>query len=313
MTTPEYADHPGLLLPGLDGTNPLGFLAALGLFRVIACSNGTRDARMHWRASFGTWCPVITPGEFDETSLLDLLEAQLPRRFDDHPASIIHQLASDDAKARADIILAAAFAAHASGRDQVDWIAASASDAVPAEAINQLQTARRDYHIGNLRSVIASTERPHFRRALFCSWDYADGLDNQSLHLDPSEDRRHAYQWNKPAGDPNRKRSGGMLGANRLAIEAFPLFTSVPVGDSLRTLGFTGQRSTDTRWTWPIWTVPVGLNQVPSLLALDDLQKETISDATRDLLMRRGVAAAYRTRRILVGKTPNLTPAVCVA
>ena len=34
----------GLLLRGLDGTNPLGFLAALGLFRVLHEASGQRTS-----------------------------------------------------------------------------------------------------------------------------------------------------------------------------------------------------------------------------------------------------------------------------
>lgn len=312
ITPHSHTDRPGLLLPGVDGTNPLGFLAALGLLRVLTHAPAKNSARMHWQRHAGTWCPLVSGVTLDETSLLDLLNERLVRDFDQHDASVIDGLATDDWEARTNTIRDQIVLASLANRDSADWIAASASDAVAAEAINQLQTTRRDYHIGNLRSVIARTDREHIRRSLFLPWDYADGLDNQSLHLDPSEDRRHAHQWNKPAGDPDRKQSGGMLGANRLAVEAFALFTSVPVGDSLRTLGFTGQRSTDTRWTWPIWVVPMALAQVQSALALDELQGHHISPEARRYLEQRGIAAAYRTHRILVGKTPNLTPALSV-
>ena len=104
-----------------------------------------------------------------------------------------------------------------------------------------------------------------------------------------------------------------MLGANRLAIEAFALFTSLPSNDKLRTIGFTGQRSHNTRWTWPIWNVPLSLSAVRSTLTLMELQDQDVSAPARDRLHRRGVVAAYRTSRILVGKTPNFTPAQRIA
>jgi hypothetical protein len=201
----------------------------------------------------------------------------------------------------------------ATRRDDADWLAALASDVIPSSAFNQLQIPRRNYYYGNLRSVICRTNADHLHRAVFVPWDYADPLENQSLHLDPSEDRRHAHQWNKPTADPDRKKSGGMLGANRLAIEALALFTSLPNGDALRTIGFTGQRSYNTRWTWPIWDVPIGLSCIRSILTLAELQDEIVSADTRDRLHRRGIVTAFRIARILVEKTRNFTPADCVA
>ncbi len=100
-----------------------------------------------------------------------------------------------------------------------------------------------------------------------------------------------------------------MLGANRLAVEAWPLFPAVWDGGKLRPRGFTGVRADDTSWTWPLWPAAAGADAVGSLLALPELQARTPDPS---VLRGYGVAAAYRTRRILVGKTPNLTPPVRV-
>ena len=101
--------------------------------------------------------------------------------------------------------------------------------------------------------------------------------------------------------------------ANRLAIEAIPLFTSFPEGGTLRTIGFTGNRSTNTRWTWPLWTIAIELSVVRSLLLAEELQEESINAKNAALLYARGLGAVYRTRRILFGKTPNFTPAERIA
>ena len=306
LATPDQQD--GLLLPGLDGSNPLGFLAALGLFRLISGVPDLRCARLRWVPGSGTWVPNIVGCQFDAESLLDLLEANLTKQADKHPINILEELGAGDPGQRK-----ALFQQSTANRHGADWIAALASDFTPPSANNQLQTARRDYYFGNLRSVISRTSRDHLARAIFKSWDYADPLDNQSLHLDPSEDRRHAHQWNKPAGDPDRKNSGGMLGANRLAIEAIMWFTSLPEGEALHTVGFTGQRSHNTRWTWPIWIVSLNAPTIRSTLTLAELQGEKVSADAADRLRRRGVVAAFRTARILVGKTPNFTPAQRIA
>lgn len=305
----------GLLLAGLDGANPLGFLAALGLLRVSSESQIFSNLRMNWIPSGGTWVPALHidgDSPLEENSLLTLLIERLVNDINDHPAKVLDELknAGDNSQSRRTL-----FEDVASGSDRIrmDWTSALASDFAPPDSINQLQTTRRDYFYGNLTSVMSRTTREHLRRSIFHPWDYADALDNQSLHLDPSEDRRHAHQWNKPAGDPDRKSYGGMLGANRLALEAMPLFPSFPEAGSLRTVGFTGNRSTNTRWTWPLWSPKISLPLVRSLLSFEVLQKETLEGEDLKMLKSQGLVVVYRTRRILVGKTPNFTPAQPIA
>jgi CRISPR-associated endonuclease/helicase Cas3 len=197
----------------------------------------------------------------------------------------------------------------ASDRAYLDWVTALACESAP-DAASQLQTVRRDYLIGNFRSVMDRTKASHLQKCLFEPWDYADALDNQSLHWEPSEDRRHAYQWHQPNGDPTRKRRGGMLGANRLALEAWPLFPSFPNGrDRVATRGFRGTGMFDTFWTWPLWGSCLTPDGVASILSLPDLQADSVR---AEPLRGFGVTAVLRSRRILVGKTPNLTPAAAV-
>jgi len=308
----------GLLFPGLDGVNPLGFLAALGLLRVLTHIPEVAPVRMTWTPSGCTLVPVIhncSESTLNADEILRMLDEHLIDDIAKHPVQLLDALsgASDDEPKRRQIFLDRLDSAVESDRTLADWLAALGSDFAPSDAINQLQTTRRDYYYGNLTSVIKTTTMDHLRRAIFQSWDYADPLDNQSLHLDPSEDRRHAHQWNKPAGDPDRKKAGGMLGANRLAIEAIPLFTSFPEAGTLRTVGFTGNRSTNTRWTWPLWNIAIQLDVVQSLVQRPEFQQESIQPGDLTMLRETGVAAIYRTQRILVGKTPNFTPARRIA
>jgi len=310
----DPASDGGLLLPGLDGSNPLGFLAALGLLRVLTSVPEVAPVRMKWTPAGGALVPAIqscSESTLNENELLHMLCEHLIDDIAEHPVQLLDALneAKDDETERRHVFLDRLDQATDDDRMPSDWLAALASDFAPADAINQLQTARRDYYYGNLTSVIKLTKIDHLRRSIFRSWDYADPLDNQSLHLDPSEDRRHAHQWNKPAGDPDRKKSGGMLGANRLAIEAIPLFTSFPETGTLRTVGFTGNRSTNTRWTWPLWNVAIPLPVVQSLLLLPVLQQESIKPGEIAMLREMGALVIHRTERILVGKTPNFTPA----
>jgi CRISPR-associated endonuclease/helicase Cas3 len=312
QSSKDPGQHPdALVLPGPDGTNPLGFLAALGLLAIVNDSNSAVRPRMGWTTAGGTWVPFLlwpSGSKLGEGELLSTLTDRLATTISDHPCSVLRQLRAmaGDAQQRRQL-----FERIANSGDlaAMEWLAALASDMAAPDSINQLQTPRRDYFYRNLESVIGRTKVEHLRRALFRPWDYADALDNQSLRLDPSEDRRHAYQWNQPAGDPNRALRGGMLGANRLALEAISLFPSFPEGNSLRTVGFTGTRSTNTRWTWPIWDPGLSLPVVRSLIAAEVLQKESFDSSDIAALRSQGVVAVYRTNRILVEKSPNFTPA----
>ena len=229
--------QPGLSLPGLDGSNPLGFLAAVGLWQVIAHAYPADSVRMRWHTSHSTWVPLInanTEWISSEKRFLKMLAESLETRFEEHPAAVlINQLESDSARDRRDILCDQTEQANHCNRVGVEWLAAFTSDATAPGTTSQLQTVRRDYFAGNLKSIIQSTQTEHLSRSLFRPWDYADALDNQSLHWDPGEDRRHAMQWSNPSGDPSRKKFGGMLGANRLALEALSCFPSVPVGAAL--------------------------------------------------------------------------------
>lgn len=102
---------------------------------------------------------------------------------------------------------------------------------------------------------------------------------------------------------------------DRQAIEALPLFTTVPIGGRLETVGFVQRRREGVRWTWPIWSDLLELDTCRSLLQLADLEPpsqkaEADDQATwRDSLSRRGIAAVFQSQRITIGKFRNFTPA----
>ena len=305
-----------IVLRGLDGTTPLGFLAALGL--VNALRECLPDLCLAWTTDEGGWVAQLgSSAPICQADLLDRLDKTLVKSLNQHPARLykaVKQQPGEEVKQQpGNVFLQVRQEAAVGHRREADFLAAIASNLAPADATSQLQTTRRDYHVRNIKSILEGTTRNHLERTLFKPWDYADPMYKQSLHLDPSEDRRHAYQWHKPSGDPTRRQRGTMLGANRLAIEAFAWFTVWPVGGALKTLGFSGFGSRETRWTWPIWTPFVPPDLIPSLLALAPLQDDPIGESDRRRLRHMGIAAVYRVRRILVGKTPNFTPARKIA
>lgn len=295
----------GILLRGLDGSNPLAFLAALGTFRTLSLALPDESVKMGWEQADGAWRPRLSCSiDTDGDALVAKVKAFLTSDRKAHATRFIDYKSSNKEATEFYRSVREGTVQIAASLD--GWIASLTNDIHP-DATSPLQLTRSDYFVGNLDQVMANTTSEHIRKALFLPWRYDDALSGQSLHLEPTEDRRHAYQWNQPSGDPNRNKAGNMLGANRLAVEALPLFLGLPSSNPARLLmtGWTGVRSDDATWTWPIWSRAIDLAVVKSLLCLAELQEEVLPTPS---LVARGICVAYRTRRILVEKTPNLTP-----
>jgi hypothetical protein len=54
-----HSQDDGLFLPGLDGTNPLGFLAALGVLQLLTTEHKLDEVKMSWSSREGLWHPVL--------------------------------------------------------------------------------------------------------------------------------------------------------------------------------------------------------------------------------------------------------------
>lgn len=293
-----------LPLLGLDGTNPLGFLAALGVL-VALNEDSTEVPALSWVAAGGTWIAQLHMSTITtEDELIRELLERLNNRSDDHPARRWSTFADGDSTKIRQLL--------SDHRDA--WCSCIGVEPLSCEdeskRMSQLQTARKDYQVTAITNLLAGVSEDSLRRTILKTWDYAEPLEGLTLHLDPSEDRRHAYQWNQPAGDPDRKTYGNMIAANRLALESLVMFATVPVDGLAQTVGFKGRSVRNTFWTWPLWTCPANRHEVQTLLTLNFLQLDQPEPRT---LQAMGIEAVFRTQRILVGKTPNLTPPQRVA
>lgn len=301
-----------ILLPGIDGANPLGFLAALGSLRTLA--SDANAIRLHWTRHANAWRPVLTmPEPIEPDALIEHLAAELARRADqkafslgDNPsvprgafrgyAKQAVRAAWNDDRTWADF--AAAFA----GEGPVDK-----DDKVPDTALRTMSGAGHQHFIKFMRNFIGQTRPEHLRRALFDTWRYDDPVQNMTLRWDPSDDSRYALRWSDPSGDTDRKTIGSMWGANRLAIEALPLFPTLPTRRQLETTGFHTEGARKTHWTWPIWDQPVGLETVRALLDMADVHRSDRPGLQPQGLDARGIVDIYRSRRLTTGKFRNFT------
>ncbi len=313
----------GLLLSGLDGANPLAFLAALGTLRGLTLAWPGRLVRLSWTLR-DTWRPClhVDGGAVREDEALDGLDRFMEMRPGHEVLGIGDNLTipTDDFRTHAQN---AALAATPSleGRSTADFVAAFGCDSVESAgrkgqiedtALRTMSGTGHQNFLKTMLDLAEKADRGKIQQCLFGSWERKD--PQLSLRWDPEDDRRYAFRWKNPSDDKvssKGEKSGAPTewGANRLAFEALPLFPVMPVSRGARTTGFSGNRSRDTFWTWPIWDVPVGLDSVRSLLALGELQSDHIN---HERLAAMGIRQVYKSQRITIGQFRNFTPSTPV-
>ena len=311
----SLADKPvdELTLEGMNGANPLAFLATLGVLRTLTGALPDADFRLAW-TSDGVPRPQLQSrcGFTAEDCVAALHTALRERQGADHFVRLGKNINVPRAEFRAAAEHAVANADR-SYRTTVDFLAAFGSDALVSPnddttiqdtALRTMAGAGHQHFLETMRNLIENCEPEHLAKTLFRAWIYDDPTQTLSLRYDPADDNRYALRWRNPSGDPARKSSGSMLGANRLAIEALPLFPTAPGERRLRTTACTGFRSDDTYLHWPLWSAPLTLLEVQTLL----MSRELLDHDGADDLRQRGVTAVLRSQRITVGKVRNFSP-----
>ena len=99
----DHSKNEGVLLPGLDGTNPLGFLAGLGALRVLSIQ--TNGVKLAWKLSGGTWRPELSGVQVGLSDLGAELHTAL-RDLDQSVWSIDKELPFEAKRLRAEAIKA---------------------------------------------------------------------------------------------------------------------------------------------------------------------------------------------------------------
>ena len=295
-----------LVLAGLDGSNPLGFLAAVGTLHTVAQTDPSADARMEWTALHGTWIPALSgTSPLSAEALIELLAPVLSNR-----STAEFDFAQDlnvSPEAFLEVAAGAQGEASLQKRRHADFTASFGCEVtltsdrknIQDTAIRTMSGAGHQHFLGTMKNLVAKTDKDQLRRSLFESWDYSD--EKLGLRWDPEEDRRYALRWDDPSADTVRT----MRGANRLAVEALPLLPTAPGNSQLYTTGFSRQGRATTL-TWPIWTATLSVDVVRSVLSLPEIQTP---EPDRRNLFAMGIVEVYRSQRITVGKYRNLSRA----
>lgn len=301
----------GILLRGLDGSNPLAFLAALGTLRTLSLALPDESVKMSWEQFEGAWRPrVFCSLDLSSDGFVATLDDELGKA--QHCAAFtigdnLNLPAADFRKHLLDAVKAPEALGTPAARVNVDFLAAFGSEAIVDKngamadsALRTMSGAGHQHFLKFIREIVVRTDADHLRRALLMTWDYADEGRGMNLRWDPSDDRRYALRWSDPSTDPSRT----MRGANRLAIEGMPLLPTMPVTGALSTTAFAGKGARDTTFTWAIWGTPIGLDVVRTLLAGVANLKGDVESARHV-----GVRALFSAARITTGKFRNFTPA----
>ncbi|MGA2742658.1 MAG: hypothetical protein ABSG65_35120 [Bryobacteraceae bacterium] len=293
-------------LIGLDGSNLLAYLAALGTLRVLTLAGSGGNVRMSWVDHQG-WHPVVHHNIARKAEeLLAILEKRI---CGEESINAAWKIGEDLTLSCSDFgghMREAAMAATITRRETVDFLSAFGSDVYGAGSKKELMSdtefrtmsgAGHQHFLGFMTKLAKATNFGHLRRALFQEWDYAD--DGPSLRWDPADYRPHALRAVDPSKDPIKT----MRGANRLAIEALPLFPTAPQARRIRTVAF-NDGDAGTGITWPIWDDRLELGTVASLLAASEIQNSASGDS-----LRPGIRQIFRAGRFTDGKYRNFRPA----
>ncbi len=298
----------GLLLPGIDGSNPLGFLAALGVLKALTDWNSNDRVTLMWDRYGGTWSPRLFNHAASASELVAQLDVALKQAHSDI-WSLDAKLPFDASRLR----LAARAAVNQSRtemREQVDMIAGIGAESVEDDAgqfgDTQLRMVRSGDSAGNgllayARRICEATTRDDLEHALFESWTLMDS--ECALRWDPSEYHGYALQW----VDPSKEKTGSSRGGNRLALMAIAMLPTVPTSSGAKTIGFTEIGRKRTWFSWPIWKKAVSLDVVRSLLSFSDLHEPK---PDREKMEQMEIEAIFRCERIMTSKYyRNFTPA----
>lgn len=277
-------------LPGLVGSRPLGFLAAMGLLRLG--SNIDTQTRLHWRGESG-WLAVISlPEGVDPVEMVMEDHA----RWADHPALAfaagaerkIADLKHPPAGFR-ELMRQAQLADHP---EFADFVSAYATG-VTVDGSGQTKPtalhfcAGQQVFLGQIARIHDELVVDDVWEALYGPWVGREGT--ASVRWREGADRSRALL----AFDPSKTKGTSVLGAEWLAFLSLPSFPVVPLG--LRAMATTGCEGRGKRYhfTWPLWTEACSFEEAKSLIGVADLAKTDASWRAA-----RGVGLVFRSEII---------------
>lgn len=302
-----------LVLTGLDGKNPIAFLAALGVLNAVTDKAGAEGPapKLAWRQQ-GTFLPVLVGGP-ERDALLEALweDVQSFRvepaiqwlRYRKEGGAEAHDL-KPPPKEFVAYLRGLVERGAGAGRRSLDFAAAFATDVAVDNNGNTKPTALhftagQQEFLSMVTGLIEGVTTLDLEEAVFGPWRYERPLP--VLQWDNAASRDYALR----ASDPSKDKKLGVPGADWLAFRGLPFLRVAPVGDAIQTTGCKGEWK-NGRFRWPIWTVPLSRPVIGSLLGSAE-----VGDAAPRVLRARGVSMVFESsiRRSDQGGYGSFTPA----
>ncbi len=302
-----------LVLTGLDGKNPIAFLAALGVLNAVTDKAGAEGPapKLAWRQQ-GTFLPVLVGGP-ERDALLEALweDVQSFRvepaiqwlRYRKEGGAEAHDL-KPPPKEFVAYLRGLVERGAGAGRRSLDFAAAFATDVAVDNNGNTKPTALhftagQQEFLSMVTGLIEGVTTLDLEEAVFGPWRYERPLP--VLQWDNAASRDYALR----ASDPSKDKKLGVPGADWLAFRGLPFLRVAPVGNAIQTTGCKGEWK-NGRFRWPIWTVPLSRPVIGSLLGSAE-----VGDAAPRVLRARGVSMVFESaiRRSDQGGYGSFTPA----
>jgi hypothetical protein len=298
---------------GINGSNPLGFMAAVGLLRLLD-ARGNR-ARLGFEEDGGFHAWIECNPALDDISGVITRDAEAaagpqPWRLQYEKKEKRGTKVVADLKAPPDQFshfLTSAVGEWLAGRpERCEYATAYGTDVARDQKGNTKPTAFH-FTAANQQFLGAVEET---RGRLTKDW-VEQSLRDQDGKSKPGTNLR----W-----DPDAERNRALMGVNPvgpgtsvdaplewLAFRGLPAFPCVPVGNRIMTCGVTGRRQDDFLFHWPLWSCGASYATVRSLLLLtadwvakDEKTKRQIeanSGGSQRSRLRHKLEGAVRERR----------------
>jgi hypothetical protein len=279
-------------LPALEGTNPLGFLAALGVLDALSAANP--DVRLRWTPD-----PVphaVICGIPDIDDLLDILNKD---RAEWTASAVLGfhvggEPLSDAKPENTDLRRWFEFAETGGRRSDADHLCALVAEETydnngRAKPTHLHYTAGQQKFLNMVRELARGVDRDRFKEAVTGPWRYDSTLP--SLSWDSRGERVYAVR----AVNPSNEKRLGVPGADWLAFRGLAFY---PVTRTLH--GSLRTTACDAEWKssafrWPLWTARATRNVTRSLVADSTLVAKG-AKVTPRFLAARGISSLLESK-----------------